>query len=444
MPNRVHVSSNPVRGGSRNSSTGGSGARRDRGFFDCKPPRRPGQFTGYGLDRFRDHFPVTAHWAFLDHAAVAAPPAACVDAHCGMGRRQGRQRHHVLPSLGQARRGNPPTGRPAAQRRPARRLLRQQHHARHRHRRRGLPLEARRQRRHRRRGVPVESVPVDEPGAIAASKPGPSRAAATAVDIDDIRAAMDARTRVLAISSVEFASGFRNDLAALGELCRQRGVFFFVDAIQSLGVFPLDVQQLPIDALAADSHKWLLGPEGAGIAYIRREWVDRLHATGVGWNSVVHAADFSTIDFHLKPHAGRWEGGTRERRRHRRHGREPAAAARRRHRERPGPRPGVDRLPVRPGRVGRGRGVQQPAPGEESGIVSLLTPGRDPKELMKRCKAAGVVVNVRGGRLRVSPHAITRSKRSTGSFEVRSGSSRLTTADRDRCRGRTYWSSRTR
>ena len=92
-------------------------------------------------------------------------------------------------------------------------------------------------------------------------------------------------------------------------------MFFFVDAIQSLGVFPLDVQQVPVDALAADGHKWLLGPEGAGIAYIRREWVDRLHATGVGWNSVVHAADFSTIELNLKPHAGRWEGGTRQRRR---------------------------------------------------------------------------------------------------------------------------------
>ena len=57
-----------------------------------------------------------------------------------------------------------------------------------------------------------------------------------------------------------------------------------MDAIQSLGVFPLDVQQTPIDALAADGHKWLLGPEGAGIGYIRREWVERLHPIGVGAN----------------------------------------------------------------------------------------------------------------------------------------------------------------
>ena len=95
--------------------------------------------------------------------------------------------------------------------------------------------------------------------------------------IDDLRDATDARTRVLTVSAVEFASGFRHDLDALGELCRQRGVFFFVDAIQGLGVFPIDVSKTPIDALSADGHKWLLGPEGAGIGYIRREWVERLH-----------------------------------------------------------------------------------------------------------------------------------------------------------------------
>src|SRR5262249_1366379 len=87
------------------------------------------------------------------------------------------------------------------------------------------------------------------------------------VAIDDLRAAMDSRTRVLSVSSVEFSSGFRNDLDAIGALCHERDIFFFVDAIQSLGVFPLDVQKTPIDALAADGHKWLLGPEGAGFGY---------------------------------------------------------------------------------------------------------------------------------------------------------------------------------
>jgi selenocysteine lyase/cysteine desulfurase len=118
--------------------------------------------------------------------------------------------------------------------------------------------------------------------------------------IDDIRAALDARTRVLSLSWVEFASGFRNDLDALGQLCRERGIFFFVDAIQGLGVFPLDVSATPIDFLAADGHKWLLGPEGAGIFYLRPEHLGRLRPIGLGWHSVVHASDYTRIELALK------------------------------------------------------------------------------------------------------------------------------------------------
>ena len=128
--------------------------------------------------------------------------------------------------------------------------------------------------------------------------------------VDDVIQAIDDHTRLVSLSSVEFASGFRNDLNAIGEYCRHRGIFFFVDAIQSLGVLPLDVSQSPIDGLAADGHKWLLGPEGAGVFYLRREWVDRLRVIEVGWSSVVGSSDFDKIDFRLKPHAGRWESGT--------------------------------------------------------------------------------------------------------------------------------------
>src|SRR5436305_1140653 len=86
------------------------------------------------------------------------------------------------------------------------------------------------------------------------------------------------------------------DHAALAPLCRGRGIFFFVDAIQGLGVFPVDVRQARIDGLAADGHKWLLGPQGAGIFYLRREWVDQLHPVSVGWNSVRRRWDFSRVD----------------------------------------------------------------------------------------------------------------------------------------------------
>ena len=115
---------------------------------------------------------------------------------------------------------------------------------------------------------------------------------------------------VLTISHVEFASGFRNDLDELAGLCRERGVALFVDAIQGLGPLTIDVKRTPIDFLAADGHKWLLGPEGAGLLYIRRDWIDRLRPIGVGWKSVTGSYNDPAAGFTLKPDASRWEGGT--------------------------------------------------------------------------------------------------------------------------------------
>ena len=84
------------------------------------------------------------------------------------------------------------------------------------------------------------------------------------IPLERVMETIDNRTRVVSISSVQFASGFRTDLATLGEYCQSKGVFLCVDAIQSLGAFPIDVQAMKIDFLAADGHKWLCAPEGAG------------------------------------------------------------------------------------------------------------------------------------------------------------------------------------
>lgn len=224
------------------------------------------------------------------------------------------------------------------------------------------------------------------------------------ISIDDLRAAIDERTRVLTISAVEYASGFRNDLDRLGEICRNLGIFFFVDAIQALGALGIDVQRSMIDALAADGHKWLLGPEGAGIAYIRREWVDRLHAIGVGWNSVIQRYDFSTIDLNLHPHAGRWEGGS-----YNVAGIIALGASLKllkdigfREIEKQ-----ILRLTDELCELALTAGLavfSSREASEASGIVSLTKPGVPARELMKRCRQAGVIVNVRADRLRVSPH----------------------------------------
>src|SRR5581483_4997141 len=120
----------------------------------------------------------------------------------------------------------------------------------------------------------------------------------------------DTHTRVVALSWVGYASGWRNDLEATAELAHSRGAYFFLDAIQGLGVFPLDVSRTPVDFLAADGHKWLLGPEGAGLSYLRREHLNLLRPFGLGWNSVVQGSNFSHVELNIKPSASRYEGGT--------------------------------------------------------------------------------------------------------------------------------------
>jgi selenocysteine lyase/cysteine desulfurase len=131
------------------------------------------------------------------------------------------------------------------------------------------------------------------------------------VDLERIADACDARTRIISVSWIGYATGWRMDLDALVALAHARGALVFLDAIQGLGVFPIHVQRLGLDFLAADGHKWLLGPEGAGIFYVRREHLTRLRPLSVGWNSVVGAHDFGRIDLDLRPDAARYEGGSR-------------------------------------------------------------------------------------------------------------------------------------
>lgn len=116
--------------------------------------------------------------------------------------------------------------------------------------------------------------------------------------------------RLLAISFVNYLSGYRVNLAGIGRLCHQHNCFFFVDAIQGLGAFPLNVETCHIDALAADGHKWLLGPEGNGILYIRREWQDRIEPAEFGWTNPARYFDYASRDMSLRPNAGRYECGT--------------------------------------------------------------------------------------------------------------------------------------
>lgn len=143
------------------------------------------------------------------------------------------------------------------------------------------------------RGVQIRWVP-DEQGRI---------------PFDQLSAAIDQRTRVLSISAVQWGTGFRIDLVRLGELCQRKGVLLCVDAIQALGVHPFDVRTMNIDFLAADGHKWLLGPEGAGFFFCRRELLGHLHPTEVGYMCMKQPFDSTERKIDLYDDARRFDNG---------------------------------------------------------------------------------------------------------------------------------------
>lgn len=122
--------------------------------------------------------------------------------------------------------------------------------------------------------------------------------------------AMDKSTRLLTVSSVQWADGFRLDLDRLGRACRDRGVLFFVDAIQQLGMLPIDVESSHIDFLAADAHKWLLGPEGIAVFYCREEHRAGLRLQQQGWHMVDRYWDFDRDQWEPSASALRFEAGS--------------------------------------------------------------------------------------------------------------------------------------
>jgi selenocysteine lyase/cysteine desulfurase len=130
------------------------------------------------------------------------------------------------------------------------------------------------------------------------------------IRLEDIAQLIDSRTRLLTISSVQFSNGFRVDLSKVGALCKEKGVLLCVDAIQSLGVLPMDVRDAGVDFIAADGHKWLLSTEGTGIFYCRKELAGSINPPLIGWKSVQNAHDFDRIALRLENKALRFEEGS--------------------------------------------------------------------------------------------------------------------------------------
>jgi len=130
------------------------------------------------------------------------------------------------------------------------------------------------------------------------------------IDFDELAALVDHNTRLIAISHVQYASGFRSDLERLGKLARQHDALLVVDVIQSLGVMPLNVEEELIDVAAGASHKWLLAPEGVGYLYLSERARERIQPSLVGWVSVPDPEDYNNFEQGWNKGTLAWETGT--------------------------------------------------------------------------------------------------------------------------------------
>ncbi|MCA8987177.1 MAG: aminotransferase class V-fold PLP-dependent enzyme [Planctomycetaceae bacterium] len=227
------------------------------------------------------------------------------------------------------------------------------------------------------------------------------------VDLEKLASACDARTRLISCSWVGYSHGYRVDLNELCQVAHNAGAYLMLDAIQGLGVFPIDVQQTPIDFLSADGHKWMLGPEGAGLFYLRKEHLDLLRPMSVGWNSVATAGDFNSPCMDLRKAASRYEGGT-----YNMVGLMGMGASlqvmldygieainqdlRAVHQEI------ISRLQA------QGAIIHSNASAEHwSGIISFDIPGKDPLSVKQAAAKQDIYFNTRNDHFRLSPHAYT-------------------------------------
>lgn len=225
--------------------------------------------------------------------------------------------------------------------------------------------------------------------------------------VDELIAACRAhRARVLTLSWVGFHTGHRYDIDTLGAYCREAGIFFFLDAIQGLGALALDVRQAGVSALAADAHKWLLGPEGVGILFVDRAWQDRIAPVELGWRNVKDPLDFFTLNQPLADTARRYECGTLAMAGV--YGLNAALALLL--------ECGIVRIEARVlfaarrlADAARQKGhqpVEEPATAPQSGIVTFRPRTEDAAAaLAQRLKAARVVGTFRNGWTRLAPHA---------------------------------------
>ena len=206
------------------------------------------------------------------------------------------------------------------------------------------------------------------------------------------------------MSTVQFTSGFRIDLKALSELCRKKGVLLLVDAIQSMGIIPFNVKETPVDFLAADGHKWLLGLEGLGFFYVNPSVLNQIDLNIIGWNSVVNAQEYLQYKLELKPDARRFEEGSANVISILGLGASVSLAL----------AAGVDKLFSRAMEISTmlgeeltklGARITSPLEHEcRSPILSVVPPNVDLQPVQHRLRERNILCSVRAGAIRLSPH----------------------------------------
>lgn len=225
------------------------------------------------------------------------------------------------------------------------------------------------------------------------------------IHVEDVLALIDEKTRVVSLSHVQFASGHRIDLRPIADAVHAVGGVLCVDAIQSVGLLPVDVQAMGIDFLAADGHKWMLGPEGAGILYCHQDLVEQVDPPIPGWMGRVNSRDYLDYDERYLPDSRRFEPGCWN-------------------------VPGLHALCaslelllevgietvwarvdglnqyLRAGLADRGYSVATPGGSDERGGSVSFAPsaGLDPADIAKDLEARNICIAMRQGRLRASPH----------------------------------------
>lgn len=220
---------------------------------------------------------------------------------------------------------------------------------------------------------------------------------------DTLQGLVDDRTRLVAVSHVQFHNGFRCDPANFTEICRRHDALLVIDGTQSVGAMGIDVQGCGIDALVVGAHKWLLGPLGVGFMALSDKAFDRIAVSTVGWLSVNDPFEFRReLDF--LPHGGRFEPGT-----------ENAAGlygllarVEQIHEF------GIDNIERRilalnqqmaEGALGKGYQISTPrGPGEQSGILIIKHPDHPNASVLECLNDAKVLVSERSGGIRISPH----------------------------------------